>query len=1036
LLNQILLTFLLANVATAATFYISPSGSDSNSGSVSSPWKTFRQSFGSMSGGDTLVLLDGTYTTTTTGVICDCPAAPHHASVGGASAAPPDGLDRDHMTRIVAQNQGKAILVGIGLDISLNTPGWTNNSDYTDFNNRAGKLGNHGGQGLGGAAVAPLHRAQYIYIEGLQFVNGGFLVDVGSWIYLKSCGFEDHHAGGWGDTGFWLVRIGRNPWATLSDPTLNRALRTDHVLIEDAWIAGANRGYLGIQHADSSAGRRIVIRGDCKPTPDGGCAAGGGEPHVGTTFYHAWNNSLQNVFALDFIGSFHYTSPRTGSTVTQDYMCTFCSANHRGDLIGNRVTVDVPHGLNSVLGSGAFNVPGRALEMDPDMIWTRMPFITVRDFVSYNHERNYTDRASGYSAADIALDNTGYGDPLGYTPDPAAPQAITERISILQAHNECGANCGPAFRYQITRDNLMTSWSAKNILVYSPAAYRSGFANGFSMSSPGFVNALGASLLDVNAFGSFWGQTKDTVTTAQCSATGMCSSIDPTTSNPKALISPLRVEPGSFLAGAGQDGGDIGADITVQYGCDGCFPGDPGFDARTTKPLWPMPIEGRAKAESCLDWSTGSAQPVTRPARYGSSAPDMSYCSSSVPSISSYLASFPVPTGDAPGPPPPPPPTPGKTPVTISLATSLLASGLGDTVTFTATLSPVSATGTVSFVDGATQLGSVAVASGAATFTTASLKAGTHSVTAKYSGNKDFASSASAPVTITVAGAAASPSSLTVSATANPAVAGAPFTIVANVTPATATGTVRFLNADTVIGSAPIVSGTARINCTFAAGSYSISAAYDGDSRVKAGNSTPLSLQVNSSAPTSPVKRETSAIVRSNVNPIPYGANITFTARISAAAATGQIKFLDDTAVLGTATLSNGVATLSTTQLPVGVHTITAAYAGDAQYSATVSTPFTQTVKKNSTKTVLASSANPAAALSPVLLSVTVSPKTATGSVQILDGASVIATVKLRDGAATYSGSFAKGTHALTAKYSGDANYAGGASAALSQSVK
>lgn len=93
----------LAAPAWAATFYISPGGSDWSRGTEASrPVKTFARAFGLMSGGDTLVLLDGVYAQAAgTGGI---------TYVGSASAQPPSGPSPQQPTRIVAQTPGKAVL--------------------------------------------------------------------------------------------------------------------------------------------------------------------------------------------------------------------------------------------------------------------------------------------------------------------------------------------------------------------------------------------------------------------------------------------------------------------------------------------------------------------------------------------------------------------------------------------------------------------------------------------------------------------------------------------------------------------------------------------------------------------------------------------------------------------------------------------------------------------------------------------------------------------------------------------------------------
>jgi hypothetical protein len=86
---------------------------------------------------------------------------------------------------------------------------------------------------------------------------------------------------------------------------------------------------------------------------------------------------------------------------------------------------------------------------------------------------------------------------------------------------------------------------------------------------------------------------------------------------------------------------------------------------------------------------------------------------------------------------------PGAT--ATALVSSPNPSAVGQVVTFTATVTGTSPTGTVQFRDGATVLGDVALAGTTATFTT-SLAVGTHSITAVYSGDADDATSTSPAV--------------------------------------------------------------------------------------------------------------------------------------------------------------------------------------------------------------------------------------------------------------------------------------------------
>src|SRR5439155_23177712 len=89
---------------------------------------------------------------------------------------------------------------------------------------------------------------------------------------------------------------------------------------------------------------------------------------------------------------------------------------------------------------------------------------------------------------------------------------------------------------------------------------------------------------------------------------------------------------------------------------------------------------------------------------------------------------------------------PGST--TTSLTSSPNPSNFGQTVTLSATVSPVAPatgvpTGTVTFRDGATALATVNLVKGSASSTLAALTPGRHSVTAVYNGNASVAGSTS-----------------------------------------------------------------------------------------------------------------------------------------------------------------------------------------------------------------------------------------------------------------------------------------------------
>ena len=159
----------------------------------------------------------------------------------------------------------------------------------------------------------------------------------------------------------------------------------------------------------------------------------------------------------------------------------------------------------------------------------------------------------------------------------------------------------------------------------------------------------------------------------------------------------------------------------------------------------------------------------------------------------------------------------------------------------------------------------------------------------------------------------------------------------------------------------------------------------------------------------------TSTIVQTNSSTSVFGQSVTFTATITDSGANppGTISFDDGSTVLGTSPVNNsGMATFITTDLAVGLHTITAAYSGDTRSAPSTSAVFPQTVSQAKTKTTFDSSANPSASGQSVTLSATVLPVTPgggapTGTITFSDAtdpSTPLAVVSLgAGGVATYS---------------------------------
>ncbi|HKH98943.1 MAG TPA: FG-GAP-like repeat-containing protein [Candidatus Sulfotelmatobacter sp.] len=182
----------------------------------------------------------------------------------------------------------------------------------------------------------------------------------------------------------------------------------------------------------------------------------------------------------------------------------------------------------------------------------------------------------------------------------------------------------------------------------------------------------------------------------------------------------------------------------------------------------------------------------------------------------------------------------------------------------------------------------------------------------------------------------------------------------------------------------------------------------------------------------------------SSGSPSVYGQAVTFTATVAASqlgspTPTGTVTFKNGSTVLGSGTLSGGQVSASATALPAGTDTVSAIYSGDSFYLVHTVT-VTQTVQQASTTAALVSSGNPSGVGQSVTFTATVSSATTgtpTGTVNFLDGATVIGSSALSGGVAAFStSSLGLGTHSITAAYLGDSNFTGSTASVLSQVVQ
>ena len=202
---------------------------------------------------------------------------------------------------------------------------------------------------------------------------------------------------------------------------------------------------------------------------------------------------------------------------------------------------------------------------------------------------------------------------------------------------------------------------------------------------------------------------------------------------------------------------------------------------------------------------------------------------------------------------------------TINVAPTTTTLTVSSTL-LTATVTPSGATGSVTFKDGTTTLGTGTLTNGTATFTATTLATGSHTLTATYSGDGNFAPSTSNTVTITP-GLTTTTTTLTVSPASS--TVGQTVTLTAAVTPSTATGTVTFLDGSTTLGTATLSGGTATLTTAkLTSGTHTLTASYGGDSSNGPSTSNAVTETVGA----------TKTVLTVSPNPATAGQTVTLTA--------------------------------------------------------------------------------------------------------------------------------------------------------------
>lgn len=446
----------------------------------------------------------------------------------------------------------------------------------------------------------------------------------------------------------------------------------------------------------------------------------------------------------------------------------------------------------------------------------------------------------------------------------------------------------------------------------------------------------------------------------------------------------------------------------------------------------------------------------------------------------------------------------GQVTPTVTVTSSVNPSVFYQSVTLTAVIQPPAAstgavpTGTVTFYNNGNILGSVtAVANvGYSTATLvlpstgiAGLPVGTTNViSANYAGDANY-NQATSPTTVAnkalvqVVNQAGTTVSLTSDAQAGVATQTVNFTAYVTVTPpggvgntttTQPTGNVTFF---TTLGgnqqslgssvlqtvqqqnSAPnLYKATFALTPTLVASlnltlsSMQVTAYYSGDGNYL-NNTSPVWTQA--------LNRATTTInVTSNLEPSIVGQAVTFTATVAAIPPatgypTGIVQFLADNNNLNGlpasntgSTLSNGIATFTTSALSTGTHAISAVYLGDSNFQTAGGEAIPQIVNKIPDSFALTASSGTAVVGQPVTFTATLSPTAPTGVAQpsgqatLMDGSNVVCVANVLSGVATFSfpgtncvGTLIPGNHNLQAVFPGDNNWTSANSSYLSITI-
>jgi subtilase family serine protease len=367
----------------------------------------------------------------------------------------------------------------------------------------------------------------------------------------------------------------------------------------------------------------------------------------------------------------------------------------------------------------------------------------------------------------------------------------------------------------------------------------------------------------------------------------------------------------------------------------------------------------------------------------------------------------------------------------------------GSSVTFTVAVTtngiPMVSTGFVQYWNDGQALGASIVGDppyGTTTFSVSTLPFGANPITVSFQGNADYTTSTSA---VTIVNVGPPTTTTTLAASPSSPTFGNPVSLTATVLAtgvAVPSGAVTFFNGGLSIGVGIVSNGVATISLSsLPAGNNSITVNYGGTSTYAVSTSAALVVTV--------MPAPTTTTLNSSTSTVTFGGPVTLAATVSvgsSAASGGAVSFLNGGSIIGTSTVSDGIATLHLSSLAVGADSITASYGGTASYGASASSEVIVNVTPALTSTTLSSSTTTPLFGSSVTLTATVGvtgvPATSGVVTFLSNGFSVGTGVVNGFGVATLSlSTLPTGSDTIAATFGGTSNLAASASIAVMVTV-